>query len=219
MGRHSLVQTFSYKRPSNIRDSEKIWLLLDQSDTLGLFRTRIKAESQSLVFFAAFIHANAQKLKHDRPTHPNHPFRESFQVPNREHETNELANSPQTPKLMILVGEQERDSQESPHPTLPVLPEGGGPSGHLPRHLACNKCGKQEMLQQTWKATVSYSTCPACAAKCHGVLIGGALLTRQSHLFAFKVLHSQTYPSSFRNLLVREHLREIKIKKNILWET
>ena len=35
--RHSLVQTFSYKRPPNIRDSEKIWLLHKQSDTLGLY--------------------------------------------------------------------------------------------------------------------------------------------------------------------------------------
>ena len=158
--------SFSYKWPPNIRDSEKIWLLLDQSDTLGLLRIRIKAESQSLVFFVAFIRANAQNWKPwqtDSPTHPNHPFRESFQVPNREHETNEYANSPQTPKLMILVGEQERDYKRisTRHCPRKAAPRATS-LGHLGHRRHRDSC---VVLQQMWKATVSYSTCPACAAK------------------------------------------------------
>ena len=61
---------------------------------------------------------------------------------------------------------------------------------------------------------MSYSTCPACPAKCPGVLIGGALLTRNSHLFAFKVLRSQTYPSSSRNLLVCESSKRYELRRN-----
>ena len=99
----------------------------------------------------------------DSPTHPNHPFRESIQVPNREHETNEYANSPQTPKLKILVGEQERDYKRisTRHCPRKAAPRATS-LGHLGHRRHRDSC---VVLQQMWKATVSYSTCPACAAK------------------------------------------------------
>ena len=51
---------------------------------------------------------------------------------------------------------------------------------------------------------MSYSTCPAWPAK-WGSSWRGASDAKQP-LVAFKVFRSQTYPSSFRNLLVRGHL-------------
>ena len=190
MWRHSLVQTFSYKRPPNIRDSEKIWLLLNQSDTLGLYSNCGSRLNPHFLFLIAFIHANTQKLKHDRLTHPNHPFRKSLQVQHREHETNEYVNSPRAPKLMILVGGQKKAPQESPHQTLP---EEGGPSatslGHLGHRRRRDFC---VVLQQIWRATMGYSACLACPAK-WGSNWRGASDAKQPLV----CLHSQTYPSFF----------------------
>ena len=84
----------------------------------------------------------------DKLTHPNHPFRTSFQALNREHET--------TPKLMTLVGAQQKKASQK------------SPTRHCAREAALRATSLGHLghlvLQQIWRATMSYSTFPACPA-------------------------------------------------------